>query len=323
MNYRAMRCVAAMALAGWIALGAAAMQALAGPPDRPAAEFPPELVDFVPLQNRPVFAGWGKDAWDRQIRERGYILREDDTYYLWYTGYNDDRSEYKYLGLATSADGLRWVRCPHNPIFNQVWTEDMCVVKQGDTYYMFAEGLHDIAHMLTSKDRVSWEEQGSLDIRYTNGKPLSPGPYGTPTVWVEGPTWYLFYERRDEGIWLAKSADLKRWTNLQDEPVLRRGPEPYDRDAVALNQVIKYQGRYYGLYHGIGPKPWRMWTTSIAMSTDLVHWKKYPKNPIIREDKSSAIFVHDGQQYRLYTMHPEVWVFVPRGSPAAGAKKGP
>jgi sucrose-6-phosphate hydrolase SacC (GH32 family) len=277
--------------------------------DPSADDFPPELVAFTPYPGNPVFAGTGKDTWDRKIRERGYILHEEDGYHLWYTGYNEARSDLRMLGCAVSADGLTWTRCAGNPIFDKCWTEDMCVVKQGNTYHMFAEGRNDIAHLLTSKDRIHWEEQGSLDIRYTNGKPLSPGPYGTPTVWVEGPTWYLFYERGDLGIWLAKSTDRKVWTNVQDEPVIAMGPETYDRHAVALNQVIKYRGKYYGYYHGTGEKPWRDWNTNVAMSTDLVHWKKYPKNPIVTGDKSSGILVYDGRQYRLYTMHPDVRVY--------------
>ncbi len=49
--------------------------------------FPEELVHFVPYKKNPVFAGTGSATWDNQIRERGFILREDNAYYLWYTGY--------------------------------------------------------------------------------------------------------------------------------------------------------------------------------------------------------------------------------------------
>lgn len=283
-----------------------------------AEDFPPEIVDFIPYQGNPLFAGTSKNTWDCKIRERGYILREGNTYHMWYTGYNDDRSDTKYLGYASSPDGLEWTRHPSNPIFDRSWVEDMFVVKHGGLYYMFAEGRNDIAHMMTSTDRVHWQDHGKLDIRYTTGEPLSPGPYGTPTIWVEGKTWYLFYERDDLGIWLATSTDRKVWTNIQDEPVLPRGPESYDSKLVALDQVIKYKGRYYAYYHGIGPgiagQQWGNWTTNVAVSTDLVHWKKYPHNPVIIGN--SPILVHDGRQYRLYTMHPDVRVYFPRGSDA-------
>jgi predicted GH43/DUF377 family glycosyl hydrolase len=252
-----------------------------------------------------VFAGTGGSGWDKQIRERGWIIRENNEWYLWYTGYTNIDS-IKYLGIATSHDGINWKRYNNNPIHNSSWVEDMCVIKSGSTYYMFAEGKGDTAHMLSSTDRIHWTEQGNLDIRLTNGNSISKGPYGTPTVLKEDGIWYLFYERDDLGIWLATSKDLKVWTNIQDEPVLRMGPETYDQYAVAMDQVIKYKGLYYGYYHASAFKDWHEWSSDVAVSKDLIHWKKYSRNPIVGNDKSSPVLVYDGRKYRLYTMHPEV-----------------
>ena len=291
----------------------------AAPPSRRAASeeaFPRKLTDWVPYAGNPVFTGTGQDTWDRNIRERGYILREGDRWHLWYTGYHPKRTHKKLLGYATSTDGIHWVRHPENPVFDRTWVEDMCVVKRAGAYWMFAEGRHDIAHMLSSLDGIRWKDHGSLDIRMTSGEPISPGPYGTPTVWVEGSTWYLFYERGDRGIWLATSTDRHRWTNVQDDPVIACGPEPYDRHAVALNQVVRYGGRYYGIYHANADPRWRgPWTTCLAVSEDLVHWKKYPNNPVIRSNDSSGVLVDDGSVLRLYTMHPAVKLWFPRVKP--------
>ena len=274
-------------------------------------DFPAELVNFTPYENNPVFTGTGQDTWDRTIRERGYILKEGDTYSMWYTGYNENRENTHYLGYATSPDGICWTRYAGNPIFKESWVEDMMVVKQDGVYFMFAEGRNDFAHWLTSSDKIHWTEQGNLDIRNMDGSPISPGAYGTPTVWIENGTWYLFYERGDLGVWLATSTDHKTWTNVQDDPVLKMGPEEYDQKGLALNQVIKYKRKYYGYYHATAYDPWRDWTTNVAVSDDLIHWKKYPHNPIVSGDKSSGIVVFDGKQFRLYTMHPDVRVYFP------------
>ena len=276
--------------------------------------FPAEVVDFIPYKANPVFSGTGSNTWDEEIRERGYILKEADGYHLWYTGYKKNGDNTMYLGYATSPDGYTWQRHKENPVFRESWTEDMMVIKSDSIYYMFAEGLDDIAHMLTSTDKIHWKDHGSLQIRYTNGQLLSKGPYGTPTVWREDNIWYLFYERNDEAIWLASSKDLVVWTNVQDSPVLNKGPEAYDKFGVAFNQVIKYKGIYYGYYHGTAFKDWSEWSTNVAVSKDLVNWKKYDGNPIMKENKSSGILVHDGSQYRLYTMHPEVCVHFPATS---------
>ncbi|GAB3900946.1 hypothetical protein GCM10028803_24730 [Larkinella knui] len=277
----------------------------------PNAEFPDELVKFTPYKNNPVFAGTGAATWDHKIRERGYILREGKEWYMWYTGYEDGKGTTKYLGYATSSDGFTWKRYANNPIHKTDWVEDMAVLKSGNTYYMFAEGKDDVAHLLTSTDRINWREQGPIDIRQTDGKPISKGPYGTPAIWKEGNVWYLFYERNDAAVWLATSRDLKTWTHVQDEPVLKMGPEKYDQFAVAANQIIRYKGFYYLYYHASAFKDWHEWSTNVAVSKDLVHWKKYDKNPIIADNTSSGILVQDGSQYRLYTMHPDVKIYLP------------
>lgn len=274
-----------------------------------ADEFPAELVRFHSFDKNPVFTAAGPGHWDLKIRERGWILREGQAWRMWYTGYDGTPQGTRLLGSATSPDGLVWSRFAQNPLYREGWVEDMQVVKHGDTYLMFAEGEGDQAQWLSSRDGIGWKREGRLDVRMVDGKPIAEGPFGTPTVWYDDGVWHLFYERGDTAVWLARSSDLKVWTNVQDEPVLSLGPEPYDRVMIAVNQIVKHNGGYYAYYHGSGSqeKP-RLWTTNIAVSTDLRHWKKYPGNPLTpeRDNKSSGILVFDGQRNRLYTMHDKV-----------------
>jgi len=275
--------------------------------------FPSELVNFKAYAENPVFTGTNLDTWDKQIRERGFILKEGSNYHLWFTGYSP-ASTTKFLGYATSKDGIHFERFSKETIHPGQWVEDMCVVKSGKTYYMFAEGEGDIAHMLVSTDRVHWQEKGNLDIRNVDGSPIRKGAYGTPTVIKAKGVWNLFYERDDLGIWLATSKDLKTWTNVQDEPVIKMGPDSYDLFAVAMNQVIRYKGLYYGYYHASAFKDWHEWSTNIVVSSDLIHWKKYEKNPIIGNNQSSGIVLKDGKGFRLYTMHRKVNLYFSEGA---------
>ncbi|MCG2461657.1 hypothetical protein K8352_12925 [Flavobacteriaceae bacterium F89] len=281
--------------------------------NRPDEDFPPAMVQFSPYAHNPVFEGTNTGSWDDKIRERGYILFENGLYKMWYTGYNPDISDHMYLGYATSPDGIKWERQSKQPILPESWIEDMQVFPYEGTYYMVAEGVGDIAHLLTSPDGISWKDHGDLTILKVNGEPIDKGPYGTPTVWVENGNKYLFYERNDLGIWLATSKDFKTWTNVQDEPVLNMGPTAYDNEAVAANQIVKYKGKYYMFYIATANPDWKkpgvnaIWTSNVAMSTDLINWTKYPDNPIVEGDHSSPILIFDGKKYTLYTMHDKVW----------------
>ncbi|MFO0945855.1 MAG: glycosylase [Planctomycetota bacterium] len=292
--------LAAVAIASMFVLGLAR---IANSQD---IEFPCSLTHFKAAEGNPVFTAEGPGHWDVKIRERGWILREQDGYHLWFTGYDGTREGKKMLGYATSPDGIRWERHPRNPIYADVWIEDMMVVKDGDTYYMFAEGEKDQAQLLTSTDKIHWTRLGTIQIRRTDGQPISPGPFGTPTAWKENDVWYLIYERGDRALWLASGNDPLQLTHVQDDPIMTPGPASYESEMIAANQVVRQGDRYFLYYHGRGKEP--LWSSNIATSTDRVHWVKYGNNPLqpVKENKSSGIVVFDGKANRLYTMHDRV-----------------
>ncbi len=77
--------------------------------------FPSELVRFVPYPGNPVFTP-AQGQWDARIRERGWIMRDDGIYKLWYTGYDGSKDGRRMLGYATSPNGIKWTRSPSNPL---------------------------------------------------------------------------------------------------------------------------------------------------------------------------------------------------------------
>ena len=262
----------------------------------------------------PVFQGSAGDHWDAKIRERGWIVRVGDEWRLYYTGYNTSKNaktDLRRLGLAVSKDGLSWKRVGDKPIVDDQWIEDLSIVQHDGLWIMVAEGRDDIAHSFTSKDGIKWQREGPLDIRKANGESISDGPRGTPFIMFENGEWYLFYERGDMGVWLAKSKDRKVWTNLTDDPVIAMGPDTYDKGGLALNQILKFNGVYYAVLHANSTRPFNsFWTTTLARSKDLQHWEKVKDNPILGNNSSSGqIIAIGGGRWRLYTMHPEVRVF--------------
>lgn len=301
----------------FVTLGALLLAA-AGRPVAVAEDLSSVSVAFQAVPENPVFTA-DAGRWDTKIRERGWILKDESGWTLWYTGYDPARQPpLMNLGLATSSDGISWTRSSENPIVRDYWVEDMMVVKRGHEYFMFAESAQDQSQLLKSSDGIHWQRQGNLDVRLTNGQPIPAGPIGTPTALFEDGVWNLFYERRDAGIWLARSTDMKIWKNVSDDPLIVPGPEPYDSLMIAMNQVIRIGDTWVAVLHGTStPEKPREWCTYLATSPDLVHWTKDPRGPLrpIKENKSSGQLVHDGTRWRLYTMHDRVDVHVPLLTP--------
>ncbi len=283
-----------------------------------AEDLPVLSIAFEPVSGSPVFAA-ADGKWDTKIRERGWILKDDSGWKLWYTGYDaGQQPPAMSLGLATSSDGITWQRSSEHPIVGDFWIEDIMVVKHGDAYFMFAEGAQDQSQLLRSADGAHWDRVGTLDVRLTNGQPIPAGPFGTPTAFFEDGVWNLFYERRDAGIWLARSTDMKTWTNVADAPLILPGPDQFDARMIAMNQVLRIGDTYVAVLHGTGsPEKPRQWCTYLATSRDLVHWTKDVRGPVrpISENKSSGQLVHDGHQWRLYTMHDRVDLHLPMVKP--------
>ena len=206
----------------WFSRAARRQLARPGPPEAPAA-WP--LAAWKPIPENPVFAGTGRDTWDRKIRERGYILVGDDgIYHLWYTGYAVDRPPTMSLGHGHFARRHSLDPRSREPDLHRIVGRGRLRRSHDGAYFMFAEGKNDIAHLLTSSDGRKWTDQGSLDIRKTDGIADQPGPLRHATAWFENGTWYLFYERGDQGVWLATSKDRKVWTNVAGRPGHRHGP---------------------------------------------------------------------------------------------------
>jgi hypothetical protein len=276
-----------------------------GPPDH----FPHELVSFVDHPANPVFTGGPPGDWDTEMRERGFILRDEQGYRLWYTASCCGVRPLR-LGHARSSDGISWVRDPE-PLVGDLWIEDVMVVRYDGEYIMVAEGAGHRSHWLTSPDGLAWISHGRIEIHLRGGAPIPSAPYGTPTLFRAHGLWYLFYEILDDGIWVATSTDLRAFTNVSDLPVLPVGPDEHDAIQVALNQVIEHEGVYYAYYNGLGRRP--EWTINIARSTDLVHWHKYARNPVLPAAlrRTSGHVVRDGHGYRLYTTAGRVDVHLP------------
>ena len=166
----------------------------------------------------PVLSPGPPGAWDEHIRERMWVIYHGGRFHGWYGGwkgeYDKSTPNLVHLGYATSEDGVRWTKHANNPVFTRRWVEDVCVVKLGDTYYLYGEDETEnktMIHLLTSTDGVQWTARGNV-LEKTAGSAWEGGWVGTPVVWREPNRWCMLYEGGPPGdVGLATSADGVHW----------------------------------------------------------------------------------------------------------------
>jgi len=104
--------------------------------------------DFTPYPHNPVLPVGPAGAWDSHTVETPRIMREEETYVMFYAG-SDRHDDYPaHAGIATSTDLMHWTKSPPNPVFSRgeagTWDEGAIwfttVERIGDHYYLWYEG---------------------------------------------------------------------------------------------------------------------------------------------------------------------------------------
>jgi len=174
-----------------------------------------------------------------------------------------------------------------------------------------------------------------------------------PAAWYENGTFYLLYRAAGNDaehfihIGLATSTDGFNFTRAQDKPVLSPGIGSFDGGSVEDPRVVKFGDEYYMTYAFRPYPPGQYWkydydevkapqhdhfapkclrdnvgNTALAVSKDLIHFKKVGRLTEPNLDDRDVIFFPDkinGKYYMLHrpkdyvgkefgTEYPAVWI---------------
>lgn len=108
------------------------------------------------------------------------------------------------------------------------------------------------------------------------------------------------YELRPGYEGVAQSDEGRRWRRAKDAPIL----SVHDADCGAWEQSCIYQpwllaheGRYYNFYNAAEEGTEQ---TGLALSDDLLHWRRHPGNPVVRVRPGGydAVFASDPKVFR-------------------------
>jgi sucrose-6-phosphate hydrolase SacC (GH32 family) len=95
--------------------------------------------------------------WEKGALFYPYVLREDETWVMFYAAYWSNHPTTKgatAIGTATSRDGLQWTKNPANPVltptpvsaYDSVYTSSQSVIRDGDQWRLYYAGRIDKIH---------------------------------------------------------------------------------------------------------------------------------------------------------------------------------
>ena len=221
------------------------------------------------IKHEIVLSAGQPGQWDSSSIGLGSVLWNGSVYMMWYTGTNGTVNPGGSIGLATSTDGLNWVKYPGNPVLtpselgnDQKYIATPYVVKLQLAYNMWYTGKSisspSINKILfaTSPDGIHWIQLP---------KPVLP-PSTDPTAWDAGGVYApsVMWNVTTYGLWysainttgvvprigFATSPDGQSWTRSA-APILAPGPPgSWDSSGVEQPTVVHAEGVYKMFYDG-------------------------------------------------------------------------
>ncbi len=194
----------------------------------------------------PVLEGGLPESWDEQEANGPTVIKDGDTYRLWYHGCNADYSICS-IGYATSNDGVNWAKYAGNPVLEATpgeWDETGLawprVIKNGATYEMWYYSGGQIGRA-TSSDGAAWTPYAGNPVLSEGWDGAGVGP---SALLLDGETYKMWVTSgvgESRGLGYAESTDGIHWTQPVSNPILLPGDLGLIIDANYYRNQIRAQ----------------------------------------------------------------------------------
>jgi predicted GH43/DUF377 family glycosyl hydrolase len=202
--------------------------------------------------------------WEDDLN-RPVVLKNGDRYQMWYTGQARGRS---WIGYATSRDGRTWRRMSRRPVLSaEAPWEKVAVMcphvlfdDRAGTYRMWYSGGEqyepNAIGYATSPDGLTWTKHEGNPMFRPEPKDAWERDRVTACQVIRRGDWFVmfyigFQDRDHSQIGLARSRDgITGWQRHPANPIIRRGEDKWDHDAVYKPYAILDDRRWLLWYNG-------------------------------------------------------------------------
>jgi predicted GH43/DUF377 family glycosyl hydrolase len=243
------------------------------------------------MHSSSVFEPSGGSAFDSQGVFGASVLFDGTVYRMWYNGYATQPYYAGALqtGLATSGDGINWIRHSGNPVlakgltgtWDEKWAYVNTVLYMDSTYKMWytgsdANGSCFIGYA-TSNDGILWDKYpGNPVLKGATGNWDALNNQNARVIYHDGKyeMWYNGNpaQNADYNIGYATSNDGISWVKYVNNPVMVTGGSgSFDADWCWAPAVIYDGSNYYMWYTGFGNNLYH-----VGFATDSTHTGLHP-----------------------------------------------
>jgi predicted GH43/DUF377 family glycosyl hydrolase len=240
-----------------------------------------------------------------------FVVYEEGTFNLFYNGYS---TETRGIGLATSTDGIEFIRASEDPVLDsteegRVIFSPVIYLDEDGTWVMFI--INDEARSGLAGDRVmryqANDPAGPWELSNA-GQPVYEAPDAEHwtanmvirSVVVEEDQILLGFDARHDdtiSIGILRSQDGFDFELLSEEPVLTHGADDsWEADAVSAPMLFQTDSGYEMFYMGfirnssgryVGFEGFNLWL-GYAISEDGITWEKHADNPIMNIEQEQG-----------------------------------
>ncbi|HSP88120.1 MAG TPA: hypothetical protein VLN45_08295 [Ignavibacteriaceae bacterium] len=180
-------------------------------------------IDWTHPHSGPVLFPGSQSNWDSWAVHPGSVIKEDGIYKMYYTGWANTYGHWQ-VGLATSTDGINWVKNP-SPVLtgnsnNEYQVVATSVIKIENTYYMYYNAGHYqqswTINLATSVDGINWTKHSGNPI-LTATQTWEGNGVHSPSVIENDNNYLMVYGGMDNlGLGMATSTDGINWNSPTD-----------------------------------------------------------------------------------------------------------